>query len=76
MPEAKLRPDYTESDGSHDLAPGDFATIYDVNNVYNLGYDGAGVTIAIVGRTHPRRQPSGTPSAPPLDSLTIPPSSQ
>jgi subtilase family serine protease len=51
MPEAKLQPGYTESDGSHDLAPGDFAAIYDVN--YNLGYDGTGVTIAIVGRTHP-----------------------
>jgi PKD repeat protein len=48
-----LRPDYNESDGSHDLAPGDFSAIYDVNNVYNLGYDGTGVTIAIVGRTYP-----------------------
>ena len=53
VPKASPRPDYTESDGSHDLAPGDFATIYDVNNVYNLGYNGAGVTIGIVGRTHP-----------------------
>ncbi len=53
MPEAKLQPGYTESDGSHDLAPGDFAAIYDVNTVNNMGYDGAGVTIAVVERTHP-----------------------
>ncbi len=53
MPEAKLQPDYTDQDGNHYLAPGDFAAIYDVNNVYNLGYEGTGVTIAIVGRTHP-----------------------
>ena len=53
MPEAELQPGYTESNGTHDLAPGDFAVIYGVNNVYNMGYDGADVTIAIVGRTHP-----------------------
>ncbi len=50
----KPQPGYTESDGGgYDLAPGDFAAVYDVNNVYNMGYDGAGVTIAIVGRTLP-----------------------
>ncbi len=54
MPEGKSQPGYTESDGTHDLTPGDFATIYDVNTVYNMGYNGAGVTIAIVGRTHPK----------------------
>ncbi len=53
MAEAKLQPAYTESDGSHDLAPGDFAAIYDVNKVYNMGYDGTGVTIAVAERTHP-----------------------
>jgi subtilase family serine protease len=53
MPETTPQPGYTESDGSHDLAPGDFAAIYDVNSVYNMGYDGAGVTIAVVERTHP-----------------------
>ena len=52
-PPAKRQPGYTESDGTHDLAPGDFAVIYDVNSVYNMGYDGTGVTIAIVGRTIP-----------------------
>ncbi|MGA2938322.1 MAG: protease pro-enzyme activation domain-containing protein [Syntrophobacteraceae bacterium] len=49
---AKPRPAYTEKDGTHDLAPGDFAVIYDVNNIYNLGYDGAGVTIAVTERTY------------------------
>ncbi|MGA3113439.1 MAG: S53 family peptidase [Syntrophobacteraceae bacterium] len=50
----KPQPNYTEPDnGGYDLAPGDFAGIYDVNAAYNMGYDGAGVTIAIVGRTLP-----------------------
>jgi pseudomonalisin len=38
-------------DGSHSLAPGDFATIYNLTPLYNAGIDGAGQTIAIVGRT-------------------------
>jgi hypothetical protein len=37
---------------SHSLAPGDFATIYNVAPLYQEGIDGSGVTIAIVGRTH------------------------
>ena len=32
------------------LAPGDFAAIYNVNNVYTMGYNGKGITIAIVGQ--------------------------
>jgi subtilase family serine protease len=36
----------------HYLAPGDFATIYDLDPLYAEGTDGSGVTIAIVGRTH------------------------
>ena len=40
---------------AHYVAPGDFATIYDVNPLYNAtpAIDGTGVTIAIVGRTNP-----------------------
>ncbi len=81
MPEAKLQPGYTESDGTHDLAPGDFAAIYDVNNVYDQGYDGAGVTIAIVGRTHPNgaitkwnkfRSTFGLPDNPPVITVNGP----
>ena len=37
--------------GQHYLAPGDFATIYDVNPLYTAGYTGKGVTIAIMGQT-------------------------
>ncbi len=81
MPEAELQPGFTESNGTHDLAPGDFAAIYDVNNVYNLGYDGADVTIAIVGRTHPAgaiakwnifRSTFGLPSNPPVITVNGP----
>ena len=38
---------------SHYLAPGDFATLYNVNTLYSAGIDGSGQSIAIVGRTHP-----------------------
>jgi pseudomonalisin len=41
----------TNVDGSHNLAPGDFATIYNLTPLYNAGIDGTGQTIAIVGRT-------------------------
>jgi pseudomonalisin len=37
---------------NHYLGPGDFATIYDVNTLYGAGFDGTGVTIAIVGRSN------------------------
>jgi hypothetical protein len=53
IPQAKPQPGYTEPNGGgYDLSPGDFAAIYDVNSVYSMGYDGANVTIAIVGRTY------------------------
>jgi subtilase family serine protease len=45
-------PNYT-SGSTHYLSPGDFATIYNVNALYNAGIDGIGQKIAIVGRTHP-----------------------
>jgi subtilase family serine protease len=37
--------------GAHYLVPSDFATIYDLNPVYNAGTSGSGVSIAIVGRS-------------------------
>ncbi len=37
--------------GGYYLSPGDFAAVYDVNGVYNMGYNGKGITIAIVGQT-------------------------
>jgi subtilase family serine protease len=55
MLEKNRQPNYTNPTGStlYSLAPGDFAVIYDVNNVYSQGYDGTGVAIAVVERTHP-----------------------
>lgn len=41
----------TGSEGNHYISPADFATIYDINPVYQAGYMGAGQSIAIVGRS-------------------------
>ena len=38
--------------GSHAISPSDFATIYDVNALWNQSFDGTGQTIAIAGRTN------------------------
>jgi pseudomonalisin len=50
---SQLPSDFTNGNGAHFLAPGDFATIYNVNPLYNTvpAIDGTGETIAIVGRT-------------------------
>jgi subtilase family serine protease len=47
--ESSLRslPELTLSDGSHAIAPADFATIYNLNS----GFNGTGQTIAIIGRS-------------------------
>jgi subtilase family serine protease len=37
--------------GSHFVGPGDFATIYNVQPLYNAGLDGTGVKIAVVGQS-------------------------
>jgi len=37
--------------GNHFLAPGDFATIYDLKPLYAAGFDGTGEKIAVVGQT-------------------------
>ena len=49
----QLPSDFTAGNGAHFLAPADFATIYNVNPLYNAApaIDGTGQTIAIVGRT-------------------------
>jgi subtilase family serine protease len=39
------------SDGTHALAPGDFATIYDLAASYANGVKGSGRTIAVIGRS-------------------------
>ncbi|MDR3580833.1 MAG: protease pro-enzyme activation domain-containing protein [Oryzomonas sp.] len=65
------KPEYTNG-SSHYIAPGDFATIYDLNPLYSAGITGNGQTIAIVGRTHPSgtnwanfRSTMGLPANPP-----------
>ncbi|HZU53040.1 MAG TPA: protease pro-enzyme activation domain-containing protein [Holophagaceae bacterium] len=45
-------PDYTSSGGGHYIAPGDFATLYNLKPLYAAGIDGTGTTIAIVGRSN------------------------
>jgi hypothetical protein len=47
-----LKPDFTSYiSGNTYIAPADFAVIYDVNNLYAAGIDGAGQSIAVVGQT-------------------------
>jgi subtilase family serine protease len=46
-----VNPENTEG-SSHFLFPADFATIYDLNPLYSAGKSGAGVSIAIVGRSN------------------------
>ncbi len=48
---AMLKPNYT-SGGSHTLAPGDLATIYNFSSLYSAGIDGTGQKIVIVGQTN------------------------
>ena len=43
-------PDFT-SGSNHYLAPGDIATIYDLTPLYNGGYSGSGLSIAVMGQT-------------------------
>jgi uncharacterized protein (TIGR03437 family) len=45
------QPANNSTSSSHALAPGDFATIYNVKSLYDAGVDGAGVGIAVIGRT-------------------------
>ena len=49
-PKSMVKPAYTAASG-HSLAPGDLATIYDINPLYQQGVDGAGQKIAIVGES-------------------------
>jgi len=48
---AKTSPAFSAS-SSHYLTPADFATIYNVNPLYQQAVDGTGQSIAIVGRTN------------------------
>jgi uncharacterized protein (TIGR03437 family) len=46
-----LRPYYNNSAGAHFLAPDDVATIYNLKPLLDMGFDGTGQTIAIIGNT-------------------------
>jgi hypothetical protein len=46
----KPSPFYTTG-GSHALVPGDAGAIYDINPLYQNGFNGSGQTIAVVGQT-------------------------
>jgi len=72
---SSLKPDFTSSiSGNTYVAPGDFATIYDVNALYSSGIDGTGQSIAVMGQTDlynngsditAFRSASGLPANPP-----------
>lgn len=44
-------PEYTSSNGTHNMAPGDFAVVYNVNPLYNAGFNGSGQSLVIAGQT-------------------------
>ena len=44
-------PDFNGSSGARYLGPGDLATIYDIQALYNAGFDGTGQKLAIAGQT-------------------------
>jgi pseudomonalisin len=46
-----LRGQANLSNGAHALAPGDFATIYNLTSTYAQGINGSGRTIAVIGRS-------------------------
>jgi hypothetical protein len=45
-------PEVSFSNGMHGLGPPDYATIYNINPLYNVGVNGAGTTIAVVARSN------------------------
>ena len=49
---AAFRPNFTSAQtGNHFLTPGDVAIIYDIKTAYGAGFNGQGVTIAIMGQS-------------------------
>jgi subtilase family serine protease len=51
-PRAKVKSHFTSFvSGNHFLTPGDFATIYDLQPLYQAGFDGTGQKIAVIGQT-------------------------
>jgi subtilase family serine protease len=49
----RLDPQFTSQfSGNHFLAPGDWATIYNVTPIYTAGYTGTGMHVGIAGQTY------------------------
>jgi subtilase family serine protease len=49
----RAQPDFTSSTtGDHYLAPGDWATIYNVNAIYSAGFTGTGMQVGVAGQTY------------------------
>lgn len=48
---ARMRPEFNASNGSHYLTPGDLAAIYDIQALYDAGFDGTGQKLVVVGQT-------------------------
>jgi len=51
LSELKAGPNYTSSGGTSYVGPGDFATIYNTQPLLAAGINGAGTSIAVVGRS-------------------------
>ena len=49
---SRTNPEFTSSSGAHALTPGDYATIYNINPLYQAGINGSGASIAVVARTN------------------------
>ncbi len=47
---ATVAPDYNNASG-HSLSPGDIATIYNINPLYQQGYNGSGLNLVVAGQT-------------------------
>jgi len=47
----RRKPEFTTSTALHQLAPDDWATIYDVTPLYQMGIDGTGQRLVILGRS-------------------------
>jgi uncharacterized protein (TIGR03437 family) len=50
-PSPAAHPEYNALNGSHELAPDDLATIYDINPLYKSGIDGTGQKIVVIGQS-------------------------
>jgi len=50
-PQLSLSPQETSSSGAHYLVPGDIGTIFDIAQLWSAGFNGTGISIAVVGQS-------------------------